>query len=136
MKPLVCDLVDARRVRVAGVMPDAEGEIAKREAVLFADEAKDHAELAVRSWQVDLEADRKPRAVGVFRVAAAQGFDLNPDSFVIAPRVAKRLGARTAASHRVLGEGTLVKEDAGITPPDGQGLPLAVCGQKRPVLGL
>jgi hypothetical protein len=29
-----------------------------------------------------------------------------------------------------------VEEDAGMTPPDWQGLPLAVCGQERPVLGL
>ena len=34
------------------------------------------------------------------------------------------------------GEGAFVEEDAGVTPPDGHELPLAVCGKERAVLGL
>lgn len=40
------------------------------------------------------------------------------------------------ASHRVLSEGALAEEDAGMTPPDRQELPLAVCRLERPVLCL
>ena len=117
-------------------MTDTEGEEAKGEAIPIADEAKDHAELAVGGRQVDLEAGRKSRAVAVLGVATAQGFDLDPVSFVPAPGVPERLGAGAAASHRVLGEGALVEEDAGMTPPDGQGLSLAVGGLEGPVLCL
>lgn len=46
----VRDLIDGRRIGVARVMPDAEGEVAERKALVFTDEAKDHPELAVRSW--------------------------------------------------------------------------------------
>lgn len=44
------DLVDGRRIRVARVVPDAEGEIAKGEALAVSNEAQDHAELATRRW--------------------------------------------------------------------------------------
>lgn len=117
-------------------MPDAECEIAKREAIGIADEAKDHSELAARGRQVDLEAGREPRAVAAFGIAAPQSFDLDPISLELAPCLAKRLGTSAAAPHRVLGEGALIEEDAGMTPPYGQGLPLAVCRKKRPVLAL
>ena len=117
-------------------MPHAECEVAEREALAVADEAEDHPELAVRSRQIDLEAGWEFRAVATFGIASAQSLDLDAVPLEPAASLAQRLGSITAASHRVLGESTLVKEDAGITPPDGQGLPLAVCGLKRPVLGL
>ncbi len=118
------------------MMADTEGEAAKCEAVGIADKAEHHAEPAVRRWQIDLETGGKLRAVATFRIAAAQGLDLNTFLLELSPSFAKRLGTRAATPHRVLGEGALVEEDAGIPPPDGQGLPLAVCGLKWPVLGL
>jgi hypothetical protein len=117
-------------------MSDAEREVAEREAIGIADEAKDHAELAVGRRQIDLEAAGQLRPVAAFGIAAAQDLDFDTVLLELAPGLPQRLGTRAAASHRVLGERSLVKENAGIPPPDGQGLPLAVCGLKRPVLGL
>lgn len=118
------------------MVTDAEGEVAQGEALAIADEAEDHAELAVRRRQVDLEAAWEFRVVAMFGVAAAKGLDL--DAFALEPAacLAQHLRSGAAASHCVLGEGALVDEDAGMTPTDGQGLPLAVCRQERPVLGL
>lgn len=130
------DVVDGWRVGVARVVTDTEGQVAKTEALAVADEAKDHAELAIRRWQVDLEAGSELRAVAMFRVAATKGPDLDTVTLELVASLAEHLGSGAAASHRVLGEGTLVEEDAGMTPPGWQGLPLAVCGQERPVLGL
>lgn len=131
------DGVDTRCVGVSGVVADAEGEVAKSQAALaVTDEAEDHAELAVRWRQVDLEAGWELCAVAAFGVAAPQPLDFDAFALKLAARIAKRFGSGTTASHRVLGEGTLVEEDAGMTPPDEQGLPLAVCRQERPVLGL
>lgn len=130
------DLIDALRVGVARVMPDTEGEVAERKALVVTDEAKDHAELAVRGWQVDLEASRELRPVATFRIAAAQRLDLDAIPLELTASLAQRLGPGTATSHRVLGESALVEDDAGVTPPDGQGLSLAVGGLERPVLGL
>lgn len=118
------------------MVTDAEGEIAKGEALAVANEAQDHAELAIRRWQIGLEASRELRAVATFGIAAAKGLDLDALPLELTASFAKRLSPRATASHRVLGEGALVEEDAGMTPPDGQGLPLAVCGLERPVLGL
>jgi len=132
----VGDFVDGRRIRVARVVPDTESEIAKGEAFAVANEAQDHPELAIRRWQVDLEARRELRAVASFGIAAAKGLDFDTLPLELVASFANRLGARATTSHRVLGEAALVKEDAGIPPPDGQGLPLAVCGLKRPVFGL
>lgn len=117
-------------------MSDAEREVAEREPFVAADEPEDHAELAAWGRQVDLEASRKPRAVAAFGIAAAQCLDLDAVSLEMVAGLSQRLGSSATASHRVLGEGTLVEEDAGMTPPDGQELPLAVCGLKWPVLGL
>lgn len=102
------------------MVSDTEGEIAKGKALAIADEAQDHAELAIRRWQIDLEASWKLRAVASFGIAAAKGLDLDTLPLELVASLAKRLGARATASHRVLGEGALVKEDAGIPPPDGQ----------------
>jgi hypothetical protein len=132
----VGDFVDGWRVRVARVVSDTESEIAKGEALAVANEAQDHAELAIRRWQIDLEASRELRPVASFGIAAAKGLDLDTLPLELVASLAKRLSACATTSHRVLGEGALVKEDAGIPPPDGQGLPLAVCGLERPVLGL
>jgi hypothetical protein len=132
----VGDLVDGQRVGITRVMPHAESEVAKRKTLAVADKAEDHAELAVRSRQVGLEASRELRAVAAFGVAATQGLDLDALSLELAPSLPQRLGSSTAASHRVLGESTLVEEDAGMTPPDRQELPLAVGGLERPVLCL
>lgn len=118
------------------MVSDTESEIAKGETLTVANEAQHHAKLAIRRWQIDLEASRELRAVASFGIAAAKGLDLDTLPLELDASLTKRLGARATASHRVLGEGALVKEDAGIPPPDGQGLPLAVCGLKRPVLGL
>lgn len=130
------NLVDGLRAGVARVMPDAKCEIAEREALAVADETEDHSELAARGGQVDLEAGREFRAVATLGIASAQSPDL--DAILLEPTAsfAERLGPGTTTSHRVLGESALVEEDAGMTPPDGQGLPLAVCGLKRPVLCL
>lgn len=136
VKPPVSDVVDGRRVGAAGVMSDAEGEVAECKALVVTDEAEDHAELAVRRWQVGLEAGRELRAVAVLGIAGAQGLDLCAVTLEPPARLTQRLGSRAAAPHRVLGEGALAEKDASMTPPDGHGLPLAVCGQKRPVLGL
>jgi hypothetical protein len=54
----------------------------------------------------------------------------------LAPSLTQSLSAGATASHRVLGKSTLVEEDTGMTPPDRQGLPLAVCRLERPVLCL
>ena len=129
-------VVDVWRVRVAGVMPDAEGEVTERHAFAVADEAEDHAELAVGRREIQLEASGELGPLAVFEVAAPQGLDLNAFALKLAASVAERLGPRAAASHRVLGEGALVKEDADMTPPDRQELSLAVYRQERPVLGL
>lgn len=118
------------------MVSDAECEVAEREAVAVANEAEDHPELAIRSGQVDLEAGREFGAVAPFGIAAAQRFDLDPHLLELAACLPQGLGSGPAASHRVLGESALVEEDAGITPPDGHGLALAVCGLERPVLGL
>ena len=136
MEPPMRDLVDAQRIGIARVMANAESEVAESEAVAFADEAKDHPELAVRSRQIDLEARWELRAIAAFGIAAAQRLDLNPALLELAASLAQRLSSSTAASHRVLGECTLVEEDTGMTPPNGQELPLAVCGLERPVLCL
>lgn len=117
-------------------MADAECEVADRKSLAVTDETEDHAELAVRGGQIDLEAGRKPRAVTAFGLAATQGLDLDAVSLELAASGAQRLGSSTAASHRVLGEGSLVEEDPSMAPPDGQELPLAVCGLERPVLCL
>lgn len=127
------NLVDGLRVGVARVMANAEGEVAKRESFALADESEDHSELAVRSRQIDLEAGWELRAVASFGIAAAQRLDLDTLLLELAPSLPQRVGSGAATSHRVLGKSTLVKEDAGMAPPDGQGLPLAVCGLKRPV---
>jgi hypothetical protein len=130
------DFVDGRSVRVARVVPDAEGEVAESKAIPIADETHDHAELAIGHWQIDLEAGRELGAIAPFWITAAKRCDLDTLPLELAASLAKRLGPRATASHRVLGEGALVKADAGIPSPDGQGLPLAVCGLERPVLGL
>lgn len=117
-------------------MPDAECEIAEREAFAVADEAEDHSELAVRGRQIDLEAGRELRAIAAFGIAAAQSPDLDSVSLELIASLPQGLGTGPTASHRVLGEGALVEEDAGVTPPARQGLPLAVCGLERPVLCL
>jgi hypothetical protein len=117
-------------------MPNAESEIAKRKTVAISDESEDHPELAAGRGQVDLEAGWKLRAVPAFGIAAAQSLDLDPVSLELTATLPQRLSSRAAASHRVLGEGALIEEDAGMTPPDGQELPLAVCGLERPLLGL
>lgn len=136
MKPAIRNLIDGRSVGATRMMPDAEGEIAKCKAIGIADEAKDHAELAGGRRQIDLETGGQLRPVAAFGITAAQDLDLDTVLLELASGLPQRLGACAAASHRVLGEGALVKEDAGIPPPDGQGLPLAVCGLERPVLGL
>jgi hypothetical protein len=136
MQPSVRNLIDGLRVGVARVMPHAECEVAKRKSIAVADEAKDHPEPAVRSGQINLEAGRKLRTVAAFGIAAAQSLDLDTVPLELAPSPPERLGSRSAASHRVLGEGALIEEDTGMTPPDRQGLPLAVCGLERPVLCL
>lgn len=136
MKSLVGDVVDGRRVGVAGVVPDAEGEIAESEAFVVTDEAEDHAELAVWRWQVGLEAGGQLCAAAVLGIAGAQGLDLCAVALEPSARLTEHLGAGATTPHRVLGEGALAEEDASVTPPDGQVLPLAVCGQERPVLGL
>lgn len=118
------------------MMSDAECEVAEREAVAIADEAEDHSKLAIRSGQVDLEGGREAGAVAALGIAAAQSLDLDAISLKLTASLAQGLGPGAATSHRVLGESTLAEEDAGMTPPDGQGLPLAVCGPERPVLGL
>lgn len=66
----------------------------------------------------------------------AQSLDLDALSLKLTASLPQRLGSDAATSHRVLGEGALVEEDAGMTPPDGQKLPLAVCGLEWPVLCL
>lgn len=114
------DLIGGLRVGVAGVMPDAKCEIAKRNAFAVTDKAQNHAELAARGRQVDLEAGRELRAVAAFRIATAKLLDLYTVSLEPAASLPQRLGPGTTASHRVLGEGALVEEDAGMTPPDGQ----------------
>lgn len=118
------------------MVSDTESEIAKGEAFAVANEAQDHAELAIRRWQIDLEASRELRAVASFGIAAAKGLYLDTLPLEPAASLAKRLRPRATASHRVLGEGALIQEDTGMTPPDGQGLPLAVCRLEWPVLGL
>jgi len=130
------NLVDGLRIGVARVMANAESEVAKRESFALADESEDHSELAARSWQIDLEAGRELRAVATFGIAAAQGLDLDPVLLELSASLAQSLGSGATTSHRVLGESALVEEDPGMTPPDWQGLPLAVCGLERPVLGL
>jgi hypothetical protein len=129
MKPPVGDGIDNLRVGVAGVVTDAEHEIAKRESVAVADEAEDHAELPTRHRQIDLEPRWQPGPVAPFGIAAAQGFDLDTVSLELIASLPQRLRPGPAASHRVLGESAL----AGMTPPDGQALPLAVRRLERPV---
>lgn len=129
-------LVDGLRIGVARVMANAESEVAKRESFALADESEDHSELAVGSWQIDLEAGWELRAVASFGIAAAQRLDLDTVLLELAASSAQRLRPSPATPHRVLGEGALVEENAGMTPPDGQGLPLAVCGLERAVLCL
>lgn len=130
------DLVDGLRVGVARVMPHAECEVAERKALVVADEAKDHPELAARCGQVDLEAGWEFRPVAPFGIAPPQGLNLNAISLELTASLPQRLSSGAAASHRVLGEGALVEEDAGMTPLDGQGLSLAVGRLERPVLCL
>lgn len=136
MESTVRDPVDGLRVGVARVMSDAEREVAERKPLVVTDEAKDHPELAVRSGQVDLEAGWKLRAVATLGITSAQSLDLDAILLESTASLAQRLGSGAPASHRVLSEGALVEEDAGMTPPDGQGLSLAVGGLERPVLCL
>jgi hypothetical protein len=132
----VREFIDGWCIGVARVMPHAECEVAERKALAVADKAEDHPKLAVRRRQVNLEASWKFRAVPAFGIATAQGLDLDAVSFELTASLPQRLGSGAATSHRVLGESILVEEDAGMTPPDGQELPLAVCGLEWPVLGL
>jgi hypothetical protein len=132
----VGDLVDGLRVGVARLMPDAKCEVPKRETFAVTNEAKDHPELAVWGRQIGLKAGWEPCAIATFGIAAAQDLDLYAFTLEPVASFPQRLGSGTTASHRVLGKGTLVEEDAGMTPPDGQGLPLAVGGLGRPVLSL
>lgn len=136
MKAPMGNLVDGLRVRVARMVANAECEIAKRESFAIADEAEDHAELAVGWRQIGLEAGRQLRAVAIFGIAGPKGLDLCAVALEPPACLTEHLGSRAAAPHRVLGEGTLAEEDAGMTSPDRQVLPLAVCGQERPVLYL
>lgn len=136
MKAPMGNLVDGLRIRVARMMANAECEIAKRESIAIADEAEDHAELAVGWRQIGLEASRQLRAIAMFGIAGAKGLDLCAVALEPPACLTKHLGSRAAAPHRVLGEGALAEEDAGMTSPDGQVLPLAVCRQERPVLCL
>ena len=55
------------------MVADAEGEVAQGETLAVADEAEDHAELAVRRRQVDLEAARQFRVVGDVRGRSGEG---------------------------------------------------------------
>lgn len=71
------DVVDGRRVGVARVMADAEGEVAEGKALTVTDEAQNHAELAVRCRQIDLDAGRELDAIAAFGIAAAKGLDLD-----------------------------------------------------------
>ena len=128
------NLVDGLRSVGARVMANAESEVAKRESFALADESEDHSELAVRSRQIDLEAGWELRTVAAFGITAAQRLDLDPVLLELAASLPQRVGSGAATSHRVLGKSTLVEEDAGMTPPDGHGLPLAVCGLEWPVL--
>lgn len=93
-----------------------------------------------REWSATgrrgLEAGRQLRAVAIFGIAGAKGLDLCAVALEPPACLTEHLGSRAAAPHRVLGEGALAEEDAGMTSPDGQVLPLAVCGQERPVLCL
>jgi hypothetical protein len=132
----VRELIDGWCIRVGRMMSDAECKAAKCKAIAVADEAEDHPELAVWSRQIDLEAGWEFRAVTTFGITSAQSLYLDAILFEAAASLAQRLGSSTAASHRVLGESTLVEEDTGMTPPDWQELPLAVCGLERPVLCL
>ena len=118
------------------MMPDTKREVAECEAIGITDEAKDHAELAVGRRQIDLEASGQLRPVTAFGIAAAQDFDLDTVLLKLAPCLPQCLCARATASHRVLAELALAEENAGIAPPGGQGLPLAVGGLERPVLSL
>jgi hypothetical protein len=130
------DLVDGLRVGIARMMPYTECEVAEGEPLAIANKAEDHPELAIWDGQVHLETGWQLRAVAALGIAAPQSLDLDAISFKPSASLSQRLRSGTTASHRVLGEGALVEEDAGMTPPDGQGLPLAVCGLKRPVLCL
>lgn len=118
------------------MMSDAEGEIAKRKAVGIADEAKDHAELAGGRRQIDLETGGKFRAIPPFGIATTQVRDRDAFPLELIPSLAQHIRSCTTTAHRVLSESTLAKQDTGMPPPDGQGLPLAVCRLERPVLGL
>lgn len=73
--------VDRWRIRVAGMMSDAKGEIAECEPVGIANEAKNHAELPIGWRQIDLEASRETRAIAPFGIASAQRLDLDPIIF-------------------------------------------------------
>jgi len=136
MKAAIRDLVDGWGVGVTRMMSDAEGEIAKCKAIGIADEAKDHAELAGGRRQIDLETGGKFRAIPPFGIATTQSRDRDAFALELSPSLAQRIRPRTTAAHRVLGESALAEEDTGMPPPDGQGLPLAVCRLERPVLGL
>lgn len=70
------------------------------------------------------------------RDRSGAALDLDPVLLELTASLPQRLSSGAAASHRVLGERALVEDDAGMTAPDGQGLPLAVCGLERPVLCL
>lgn len=118
------------------MVPNTEGEVAEGETVVAANEAEDHAELAVGWRQVSLEAGWEFRAVAVFGIAAAQGLDLSAMVLEAPACLAKHLCPHSATSHRVLGVGALAEENASMPPPDGQGLSLAVCREEWPVLGL
>lgn len=113
------NFVDGLRVGGARVMPNSEREVAEREPFAVADETEDHAELAVRVREIDLETGGKTRAVAPLGLAAAQDLELDAVSLELATRAAQRLSSRAATSHRVLGEGALVEEDASMAPPDG-----------------
>jgi hypothetical protein len=136
MKPAMSDFVDRRCLRVPRMMSNAESEITKREPIGVTDKAKDHAELAIGRWQIDLQTAGQPGAVAAFGIATAKCPDLEALSLESTSSLPQRTSACATAPHRVLGERALVEENTGIAPPNGQELPLAVGGLKWPVLGL
>ena len=130
------NLVDRLCIGVARVMANAEREVAKRETFALANKSEDHSELAIRSRQIDLEAGWELRAVATFGITSAQRLDLDSVLLEMAASHAKHLSTSPTTSHHVLGESALAEQNAGMTPPDGQELPLAVGRLERPVLCL
>src|SRR4051812_2759834 len=125
VQTLMRDLVDAKSIRLAGMMADAKGQEVQSRAAANQNELEDHPKGSSGRRQVDLETLRQFGAVAAFRITRPQQGTRDAACLVVPPR---RLGGRSCRWRRprfVLAE-SLGVEASRKTRLAGHRLPLAV----------